>query len=69
MNLSGVGGVTGEEFVVLTSPLVEAPLATWTSLFTNQFDFFGAFTRSNAYPRTEPRRFFSLRQSGGNAPN
>ena len=46
----------------LTSPLVEAPLATWTPLFTNQFDFYGTFTRSNAYPRTEPRRFFILQQ-------
>jgi hypothetical protein len=62
VNLSGVGGVDGTEFIVLTSPLVEAPLATWTPLFTNQFDFYGAFLRSNAYPRTEPRRFFILQQ-------
>jgi hypothetical protein len=60
VNLSGVGGVTGTQFVVLTSPLVEAPLAAWTPLFTNQFDFFGTFTRSNAYPRNEPKRFFIL---------
>jgi hypothetical protein len=62
VTLSGVGGVTGTDFTVLTSPLVEAPLPTWTPLFTNQFDFYGTFTRSNAYPRNEPRRFFILRQ-------
>ena len=62
VTLSGVGGVTGTDFTVLTSPLVEAPLATWTPLFTNQFDVYGTFIRSNAYPRNEPRRFFILRQ-------
>ena len=62
VTLSGVGGEPGTDFTVLTSPLVEAPLATWTPLFTNQFDFFGVFTRSNAYPRTEPRRFFIIQQ-------
>jgi hypothetical protein len=62
VTLSGVGGVTGTDFTVITSPLVEAPLATWTPLFTNQFDLYGTFTRSNAYPRNEPRRFFILRR-------
>jgi hypothetical protein len=62
VTLSGVGGVTGTDFTVLTSPLVEAPLVTWAPLFTNQFDIYGTFTRSNAYPRNEPRRFFILRQ-------
>jgi len=63
--LSGVGGVFGEEFVVLTSPLVEAPLATWTPILTNVFDFYGTFNRTSRYISTEPRRFYIIRQSGG----
>ena len=69
VTLSGVGGETGTDFVVLTSPLVEAPLSSWTPLFTNQFDFYGAFLRSNAYPRTEPKRFFILKGPGNPGPN
>jgi hypothetical protein len=67
--LSGVGGVTGEEFVVLTSPLVETPLATWTPLFTNLFDLYGTFNRTSRYLSTEPRRFYIIRQGGDNGPN
>lgn len=67
--LSGVGGVNGEEFVVLTSPLVEAPLATWTPLFTNLFDFYGTFNRTSRYISTESRRFYIIRQSGDNGNN
>ena len=67
--LSGVGGVFGAEFTVLTSPLVEAPLATWTPLFTNQFDFYGTFARTNPFVRNEPKRFFIIRQAGDPGPN
>jgi hypothetical protein len=67
--LGGIGGIFGEEFVVLTSPLVEAPLATWTPLFTNAFDFYGTFNRTSRFISAEPRRFFILRQAGSNGPN
>jgi hypothetical protein len=67
--LGGVGGVSGEEFVVLTSPLVEAPLATWTPIFTNLFDFYGTFNRTSRYISTEPRRFYIIRQAGDSGPN
>ena len=67
--LSGVGGVSGEEFVMLTSPLVEAPLATWSPLFTNLFDFYGTFNRTSRFISTESRRFYIIRQAGGNEPN
>jgi len=60
--LNGVGGASGAEFVVLTSPLVEAPLATWTPLLTNQFDFFGTFSRASAFIGEEPARFYRLQQ-------
>jgi len=69
VNLTGVGGVSGEEFVVLTSPLVEAPLATWSPLFTNLFDFYGTFNRTSRFISTESRRFYIIRQGGGNEPN
>ena len=59
----------GEEFVVLTSPLVEAPLATWTPLFTNLFDFYGTFNRTSRFISTESRRFYIIRQGGDNEPN
>jgi hypothetical protein len=62
VTLSGVGGVSGAEFTVLTSPLVEAPLATWSALFTNQFDLYGTFTRTNPFIRAEPNRFYILQQ-------
>jgi hypothetical protein len=67
--LSGVGGVSGEEFVVLTSPLVEAPLATWTPIFTNLFDFYGTFNRTSRFISTEPRRFYIIRQGSDVGPN
>ncbi len=67
--LSGVGGLSGEEFVVLTSPLVEAPLATWTPLFTNLFDFYGTFNRTSRFISTEPRRFYIIRQLADPNPN
>ncbi len=69
LTFSGVGGENGTDFVVITSPLVEAPLSTWTPLFTNQFDFYGTFIRSNSYPKTDPRRFFTIRQPGAPNPN
>jgi len=62
VTLSGVGGVSGAEFTVFTSPLVEAPLATWSALFTNQFDLYGTFTRTNTFIRAEPNRFYILQQ-------
>jgi hypothetical protein len=60
--LSGIGGSAGAEFTVFTSPLIEAPLATWTPLFTNQFDFYGTFTHTDPFTRAEPQRFFMLQQ-------
>jgi hypothetical protein len=69
VTLSGAGGETGTEFVVLTSPLVESPLSTWTPLFTNQFDFYGSFARTNPFVRSEPRRFYIIRQGGNSGPN
>jgi hypothetical protein len=62
VTLSGVGGPAGAEFTVFTSPVVEAPLATWSPLFTNQFDFYGTFSRTNTYLPSEPKRFFILQQ-------
>jgi hypothetical protein len=62
ITLSGVGGASGAGFTVFTSPLVETPLATWSPLFTNQFDFFGTFSRTNSYQPGEPKRFFILQQ-------
>ena len=62
VTISGVGGAPGAEFTVFTSPLVEAPLDTWTPLFSNQFDFSGTFSGTNTYLPGEPKRFFILQQ-------
>jgi trimeric autotransporter adhesin len=61
MVLSGAGGPTGATFIVLQSTNVEAPLASWTPLWTNQFDAYGTFGHTNAYHPNVPQQFFRYR--------
>jgi hypothetical protein len=58
--LSEVGGVPGATFVLFTQTNIEAAAALWTPFYTNQFDSFGVLSETNAFYRTEPRRFFHL---------
>ncbi len=62
VTLSGAGGPVQGGFTIFTAPAVEDPLATWAPLLNGQFDIYGAFSRSNAAPRQDPKRFFLLRQ-------
>ena len=58
---TGIGGLPGAPFNLLTSTNVETPLLLWTPFFTNQFDLFGTFNITNVLDRNEPKRFFILR--------
>ena len=62
LNLRGIGGVSGATFIVLTHTNVATPLASWSPLFTNQFDPFGVFSRTNIFNRAEHERYFQLLQ-------
>jgi hypothetical protein len=58
--LSEVGGVPGATFVLFTQTNIEAAAALWTPFYTNQFDSSGVLSETNAFYRSEPRRFFHL---------
>jgi hypothetical protein len=59
-HLTGVGGVPGQSFVVLTHTNITAPLDLWQPIGTNQFDGFGAMSFTNFFSPAEPKRFFLL---------
>ena len=61
VNLGGIGGMAGTNFVLLTQTNVTTPVASWTPIRTNQFDQFGVFSATNVSTSTDPRRFFILR--------
>ena len=60
--LGGVGGEPGATFILLTQTNVAAPLGQWAPIFTNQFDTFGTFSRTNVFNRAELQRYFILTQ-------
>ena len=62
VTLSAVGGGPGSTFTALTSTEVATPLSLWTPFLTNQFDRLGTYVHSNRFDRSEPKRFFLLRQ-------
>jgi hypothetical protein len=57
---SGSGGPPGGTYHVLTTTNLALPLPNWTAALTNQFDWLGNFTISNAVAG-EPQRFYMLR--------
>jgi hypothetical protein len=59
-NLSGVGGQTNDSFVIFTATNMALSFAQWTSLRTNQFDQFGAFTLTNVATGLEAQRYFRM---------
>ncbi len=60
INLRGIGGVPHAPFIVFTHTNVATPRTNWTPWFTNQFDPFGVFSRTNSLNRAEHQRYFLL---------
>ena len=60
LNVTGVGGMPGATFVLLTTTNVAAPANLWTPILTNQFDQYGVFNSTNSYSSTVPQQFFRL---------
>jgi autotransporter-associated beta strand protein len=58
---SGTSPLPGTNYSVLTSTNAAAPLSTWTSIATNQFDVNGDFIFTNEFDRSKPHAFFLLR--------
>ncbi len=61
LDLTGYGGLAGNNYVLLTTTDITTPTPLWTALVTNQFDAFGAMTYTNLFQPTETARFFRLR--------
>lgn len=57
---SGTNGTAGNEYWVLTSTNVSAPLADWTSVATNNFDGIGRFSYTNTPDPSKPQQYFIL---------
>ena len=57
---SGTNGTAGSNYIVLTSPNLKLPMASWTSVLTQQFNASGNFS-FNLTPGTNgPQKFFRL---------
>jgi hypothetical protein len=65
LNVSGLGGLPGADGILYTHTEVETPFNQWVPISTNQFDQLGVFTYTNRFDRTEPKRFFYLKQLDG----
>ncbi len=60
LDVGGIGGPPGTNFVIFTTTNVATPAALWTPLQTNQFDQFGVYDYTNGFNAAEPQRFFRL---------
>ena len=58
----GTNGVAGDQYIVWMSTNVALPLASWTSVLTNNFDNNGNFNFTNGIPPGSPRRFYIISQ-------
>jgi hypothetical protein len=58
---AGTGGSPFGTYHVLSATNLALPLANWTPLQTNQFDWLGNFTFTNAIAPGVPQRFYTLR--------
>ena len=58
--LAGVGGDPASTFKICTHTNLIEPVASWIPIFTNQFDLYGVFTRTNAFDPDEAERYFRL---------
>ncbi|MGD0412158.1 MAG: hypothetical protein ABSC18_10690 [Verrucomicrobiota bacterium] len=60
LDVGGIGGPPGTNFVIYTTTNVATPAALWTPLQTNQFDQFGVYDYTNGFNPADPQRFFRL---------
>jgi len=61
VDLTGFGGSSGSNFVLLTTTDVTTPAPLWTPILTNQFDAYGGFDFTNAFSPGETQRYFRAR--------
>jgi len=59
--VSGVGGPTGGNFVLLSTTNLALPLNSWASIRTNEFGTFGEFSITNALSARVPQQYFRVR--------
>jgi hypothetical protein len=57
--LSGTGGISGQQYRILTSTNVALPLASWTPAWTNVFALDGSYNYTNSSP-TNGASFFIM---------
>ena len=57
---SGTNSVAGAGYYVLTATNPALPLSSWTRMATNTFDGTGAFSITNAAPRSTPQAYYRL---------
>jgi hypothetical protein len=62
ISLTGIGGVSGATYILLTTTNVPTPLNLWTPILTNQFDQFGSMEVDNVRDPAESQRFFILKR-------
>lgn len=58
---SGTNGTAGNNYYVLTSTDVAAPLSSWTSIATNTFGLGGVFSVTNTINPGTPKRFYVIK--------
>lgn len=58
---SGTNGTAGNDYYVVTSTNVAAPLSSWTPVATNAFQTGGAFSVTNSINPATPQRFYLIR--------
>ncbi len=58
--LGAVGGVSNATFILYTHTNVATPQASWFPIYTNQFDQYGSFRRTNLFDKTERERYYRI---------
>jgi hypothetical protein len=58
--LSGTNGMAGEQYVLMSSTNVAAPLNQWLPILTNNFDSNGNFICTNPISANAPKNFYLL---------
>ena len=56
--ISGMGGLSGEKYILLTSTNLALPMSQWTPLMTNLLDGSGSFKCTNAIEASMPAQLF-----------
>lgn len=59
--LTGIGGLTGGGYQIVSSTNLTAPLPEWTLVTTNSFPGGGRFDFTNSIPTNEPVKYFRIR--------